>query len=122
MVTYEFILPFHTPTLNELLRMHWRSRQKRLNEIAWHFKAQHRSPQEPLQRARVIVERYTTGNPDPDGIRVVAKAILDVLQPCSKKHPLGLGFIADDSSKCIDLEVRTVVSKEKRTRILVMPL
>lgn len=32
-----------------------------------------------------------------------AKLLLDVLQPASKRHPGGLGVIADDSSRCIEL-------------------
>ena len=38
---------------------------------------------------------------DPDGLPTCAKHILDVLQPRSKKHPDGLGVIAEDTADCI---------------------
>jgi hypothetical protein len=119
----DITLPFRTPTLNELLRMHWRGRARALKTIAWEVRQLGGTPPPtPFQRARVTIYRYTTGVLDEDGLKSIAKGILDVLQPCSKKHPLGLGWIAGDDPKHLDLFVYTVKSTAKATRVVVEEL
>lgn len=118
----DITIPLRTPTFNELLRMHFRVRKKVLNEIAWEVRRlAGPAPAQPLARARVTIHRYTTGTLDEDGLGGVAKGILDVLQPVSKRHPLGLGWIASDGPNCLELRVLVVKSDAKATRILVEP-
>lgn len=119
-MTYDFTLPFRLLTFNQLMRMHFRKRKKHLSEIAWHVLAlAGPPPPQPFARARVVIERESTQEPDPDGLPATAKGLLDVLQPCSRRHPLGLGYILNDSSKCIDLEVRHMAGKGSRTRVMI---
>lgn len=116
----DITIPLRTPTFNQLLRMHFRRRRKVLKEIAWEVRRLGGvPPPEPLARARVTIHRYTTGTLDEDGLPAVAKGILDVLQPCSLKHPLGLGWIASDGPACLELQVLVVKSEAKATRIIV---
>lgn len=122
MLRYDLTLPFRTPTLNQLLRMHWRVRVKMLMKIAWEIKIAATPPPAPIVMAKVTIHRYTSGTPDPDGLGSVAKGILDVLQPCSKRHPLGLGFIAGDDPAHLELVVLTVKSAAKATRVIIEEL
>lgn len=118
---WDFTLPIRLPTINELLRKHFRVRKKLLNTVAWHIVASGaKPPVEPLKRCIIIVERSSTHEPDEDGMKLTAKSLLDVLQPPSKRHPLGLGFILEDSPKCIQaLEVRHIARQELRTRVII---
>lgn len=120
---YDFTIPVRVPTLNVLMRMHWRKRTKHIKEIAWYVVAgAGRPPAVPFAKAHVIIERESTQEPDPDGLIPSAKAILDVLQPVSIRHPCGLGFIANDSAACLTLEVRHIKGKGQRTRIIIKDL
>ena len=117
-------LPLRTPLTNQWMRMHFRSRMRYCRAIAVQI-AIHasRRPAEPLQRCRVVVERFSTQEPDRDGLFGSLKAVLDALQPQSRTHPYGLGFIADDSSSCItELLPKHVPGREKRTRITIESL
>jgi hypothetical protein len=118
---WDFTLPLRLPTFNQMLRMHFGARKRLLNNVAWHIVASGaRPPRTPLQRCRIIIERSSSQEPDPDGMTSCAKALLDVLQPPSKRHPLGLGYIAEDSSKCIEsLEVRHITQPQLRTRVII---
>lgn len=117
---YDFTIPVRVPTLNVLMRMHWRKRTKHLRQIAWYVVAlAGKAPSAPFAKAHVVIERESTQEPDPDGLSTAAKAILDVLQPCSKKHPCGLGFIANDSAECLTLEVRHIRGKGNNTRVII---
>jgi hypothetical protein len=121
--TYDFAIPIRLITLNELLRMHWSMRRKVANELAWEVRSQAMPPATPIRLCNVIIERTSTQEPDPDGKKSCAKLLLDILQPCSVKHPLGLGFIYEDSSACIkDLQVRHIHGTAKRTRIIIKEL
>lgn len=121
MIVYDFVLPIRLITYNKLLRMHFRARKEHLNQIAWYVRAEAGPPPaSPLQRVHIIIERFSTQEPDPDGIRSTAKGLLDVLQPVSKRHPLGLGYIENDNSKCVQhLEVRHIASASKKTRVII---
>lgn len=122
-LTYDFAIPIRLMTLNELLRMHWNMRRKVANELAWEVRSQALPPAKPIRHCKITIERTSTQEPDPDGIKSCAKLLLDILQPCSLKHPLGLGFIYEDSSACIrDLHVRHVRGTAKRTRIIIQEL
>lgn len=119
----DFHIPIRTPTFNELLRMHFTRRKKELKLIAWHVRvAAGAPPAQPFKRARVTIHRYTPRALDEDGKGGIAKGILDVLQPCSRKHPLGLGYIAGDDPEHLELAVLIVKSMKVATRIIIEEL
>jgi hypothetical protein len=117
----DITIPIRTPTGNELLRMHWRARARKLKEIAWLIREQAMPPATPLEKAKVTIHRYTPRQLDPDKLGNIAVGILDALQPCSKRHPLGMGFIAGDDPDHLELVVLTVKSTAVATRIIVEP-
>lgn len=124
----ELEIPIRTPTMNYWQRMHW-SRRKRLGkEIAmWLVVAINKSgaarPDRPIARCRILVERESTQEPDYDGLVGGLKPLLDALQPAGRRHPYGIGLIADDSPRClIDLETRHIPGKGQRTRIRIEPV
>ncbi len=123
MTTYDFTIPMRLPLLNKLLRMHFRARARTMQSLAWEIKLQAKPPAVPFARCAIIVERESPQAPDTDGLQASVKGLLDVLQPCSKRHPLGLGFIAEDSPSCLqELQVRHVSGKGARTRIIIREL
>lgn len=98
-----FTVPGAMVTANRWQRMHYRVRGKyaaSLGQVVAGL-TEGRRPTEPLAYARVDIARYSRGTPDYDGLVGGCKALLDVLQPASKRHPHGLGIIADDSMKHI---------------------
>lgn len=116
-----------TPLLNTVQRTHWAKRSKQRRALAWEVRvaAKGSIPAEPFARARVTVERRSIGTPDFDGVVGGMKALLDVLQPVSKRHPTGLGFIANDSPGCIDLvpvALRVATRGEQGTTVIVEEL
>lgn len=96
--------------LNVLLRMHWRARANYNRKIAAEAGklTAHRLGAPPLERARVLIERYSVQEPDQDGLVGGAKPVIDALLVRSSKHPHGLGFIVDDSPTHLTLDVRHV--------------
>ncbi len=115
------------PTVNTLLRLHWAKRQRiarRVQQLVWiELRKQGTLPASPLERVRIRVRRYASNAPDPDGMPTTAKLLLDVLQPLSKRHPLGLGVIADDSAACIAaLHVEHVPKRVARTEVEIEPV
>lgn len=116
-----FEIPLRVPLLNQLLRMHWAKRRKWSRDIAWAIRAAlpaNQYPASPLKKCRIHIERESTREPDEDGLYGSAKPVLDALQPPSKRHPLGLGIIADDSPRCLlRLTVRHLAGKGQRTII-----
>lgn len=119
----DITIPLRTPTLNQLLRMHFRARARHLKELAWEIRAAAGPPPAtPLQRVKVTVHRYTPQALDPDGRDGIAKGILDVLQPCSKRHPLGMGYIAGDDPAHLELTTMLVRSTQVATRIIIEPV
>lgn len=119
----DITIPYLTPTFNQMLRMHFRRRAKVLSHLAWTIRGlAGPSPAQPYERARVTIHRNSTGTLDDDGLKTIAKGILDVLQPVSKKHPLGLGWIAGDDPKHLELVVIPVKSSASTTRLVVEQL
>ena len=55
----------------------------------------------PIARCTVHVIRYTRKPLDKDNLYSSVKGLMDVLQPCSRTHPNGLGLIAEDSLECV---------------------
>lgn len=84
------------PLLNEWERMHWAKRgafKKALAREVWAAQLG-ALPSEPIKYATVKIWRHSIRQPDQDNL--IAKALLDVLQPAGKRHPYGLGIIAGD--------------------------
>lgn len=116
----EFTVPMRLPLMNKLLRMHFRARHRVMNQLAWEVKAAAKAPAVPFARCEITIERESPQEPDQDGLTASVKGLLDVLQPVSLRHPLGLGFIANDSPACIrGLEVRHIPGKGAKTRVII---
>lgn len=105
-----FTLPLLLPTPNQSLRLHWSKRRKHIRDIAWQAKILMlgKIPAEPFARARVRVWRHGITPLDPDAITASAKMLLDVLQPQSRRHPYGLGVIANDDAASLELSVQWI--------------
>lgn len=106
-MTIHFALPRTLPLLNSLLRTHWSKRRRNTTTLAWEVRGalDGQLPTHPLLRARVVIERWSVGTPDRDGLVASCKPLLDVLQPASDRHPYGLGVIAGDDPAHLTLEV-----------------
>lgn len=123
MRTFVIDIPDRTPTLNEWQRMHWSKRSRAGKVIASHIWSACRPPRTPLSRCRITVERTSTQAPDIDNLYGGLKPLLDALQPVSKRHPHGLGFIANDSPVCIaEMAVRHVPGRARRTVVTIEEL
>ena len=119
----EIVIPLRTPTLNDWQRMHWAKRRRIGQAMAWAILAQRvQFPpgRRMFERCHVQIWRESTMEPDHDGLIGGLKPLLDALQPSSKRHPYGLGLIADDSPRCVlSLTASHVASKASRTRIVI---
>lgn len=119
----EITIPVALPTINVLMRMHWAKRRTLGKEVAtmiWAAMRQARIAQsEPIHQCRIEIMRSARREPDPDNLPSTAKLILDALQPASKRHPIGLGVIADDSSKCVKALIVKHVPGSGSTRITI---
>lgn len=117
-----------TVTLNELIRMHWRSRRMLASSISSEFARQLPSDnlsRAPFERALVTITRYSIQEADYDGAVGGAKILVDTLLPFSKRHPHGLGLVRDDSPQHMTQRFVSVVvahRKEQRTEILIEPI
>lgn len=92
---------------NTLLRTHFRERRRLAKvwakELWWHG---HRvAPRVPFRRALVQIERRGIKVMDPDNLVGGVKLILDALQPVSRRHPHGLGWIDNDDPESLLLQV-----------------
>jgi Holliday junction resolvase RusA-like endonuclease len=101
-----------------MLRQHW-TRDYRLKKrwatlVQWAKFELPRRPQAPLERARVLVTRYSPGSMDIDNLYGSVKHLLDAL--------IVNGFIVDDSAKHIELQVKQVKDNRKRTFVMIEPL
>jgi hypothetical protein len=116
-----FTLPMVTPLLNVTLRTHFRDAkrlQARMSGLL-RMASQGRRPATPLQRARVTIERRSTGTPDQDNLVGGVKQLVDVLlvpqvlgvRGRKVRHALGLSFVVDDAPAHLELVVRSVKVK-----------
>jgi hypothetical protein len=89
--------------------MHHCVRARRRNALAWQVRvALGRRPDEPIAYARVIIERHGPRMLDADAAPGACKLLLDCLQPPSPRHPSGLGLIAGDDPRRLELIVRQI--------------
>ena len=112
MKTLKIVIPELPPSLNELLRMHYRGRMLERDKWVW-LVAGHTSRQaEPFQRARVKITYYFPDKRrrDPDNYAGGAKNIMDAI--------VARGLLADDSFQYVELTVAGEVDREHpRTEI-----
>jgi hypothetical protein len=83
--------------INTARPMHFGAKARLRKDLAWWFRGQHKPPPEPWEKARIHITRFSSSKPDYGNLVESAKPLIDVLQPNSKRHPQGLGFIVDDS-------------------------
>lgn len=117
-------IPRLAPLLNRYRAMHWTMRRRETGIWAQEMNVAliGQRPAQPIAKSAVTIYRHSTHEPDMDGLVASAKIILDVLQPPSKRHPYGLGIIADDKASACDLTVRWIKAAhrpEQRTVIVV---
>lgn len=86
---------------------------------------------EPFSKAHVIIERYSVGTPDNDGLQGGAKFLIDSLttprlldqkKPNARRvvrNKRGLGFIVDDAPQYAEIEVIGVKCKRDEQRTVV---
>lgn len=96
------------PLMNEWQRWHFRKRAKFMKNLAWEVRYLLQQTdiklcdaRFPLKRCRIRVVRFKQFGPEPDADAVLVKPLLDILQPTSKRHPYGLGLIADDTREVV---------------------
>lgn len=103
----EFFLPLNLPSENALIRLgRWRYRDLR-GDVATLVAAAltGRRPVKPYALVHVKMHRYSHQLIDEGNLHSCSKLVLDVLQPHSKRHPDGLGVIADDGACSLMLDV-----------------
>lgn len=116
-----FVLPFATPSLNELQRWHWAKRAKFRDQCALHLRVQRRNsmlplPVEPSGVMHVEVIRYSAGRLDFDNLAGGAKPLIDAL--------VRERIITDDSPRWLKSEYsqRSAPRGEGCTVIYIEPL
>jgi hypothetical protein len=110
-----FTLPFALPSLNQTLRTHWAKRGRQRDKLAWEIMAQlggpAHFPRPMFERCRVTVTRHGTKLLDHDNLAGSCKLLVDSLCAPSKRHPMGLGIIVDDTPERCEL----IAKQDKRT-------
>ncbi|RUT26918.1 hypothetical protein C0V97_03650 [Asaia sp. W19] len=88
-------------------------------------------PPEPFSKAHVVIERYSVGSPDNDGLQGGAKFLIDSLTTPRRlnvrtegarprtKNKRGLGFIIDDAPQYAEIEVIGIKCKRAEQRTVV---
>ena len=121
MTEYTFRLAAPLPLLNAWERTHYRAKARHKVALAWEvLAAVGTKPAKPIDRAEVLIWRHSVREPDQDGL--IAKGILDVLQPASKRHPYGLGIIAGDDPAHLVCRIQHVTAKRRAdqcTRVVI---
>ena len=120
-----FTLVAPLPLQNAWERMHWAARRSFKIALAWEIRGllTGQIPARPIEFAEVKIWRHSIREPDQDGM--IVKALLDVLQPCSKRHPYGLGIIKDDRpANCHSSirHVRALHRTDQCTRVAILAL
>lgn len=119
MIEMTFRLAAPLPLLNEWERMHFRAKGRHKTDLAWEILAAlGRKPAQPIERAEVLVWRHSIRAPDQDGL--IAKRLLDALQPASKRHPYGIGVIAGDDPARLVFRIQHVRAKHRTDQCTVV--
>lgn len=122
-------LPYAYNLLNVVQRKstRWRRNFKIqvAGEIHWQLVAAKTMPQQPMKRAKIVVERYSSGRPDHDGLVGGFKDILDCLttpvqqKKGALKNKFGIGLIVDDSMDHIETEYRAIKVKPGQAKTII---
>lgn len=78
------------------------------------------SGHQPMEKARIIIMRYSVGVCDPDAVPAASKPLIDLLLVPSKVHPHSFGLIQNDSPAHIELiavGVKVAHRHEQRTSV-----
>lgn len=113
-MTLSLTLPFATPTLNRLLRMHWAERRRLGKQCELWVSVAARQAATPRAQGRRWVEitRHGPRLLDDDNLRGGCKPVLDALRYA--------GLIADDSPDLVSVGYRQVIDRvEPRTTVRV---
>lgn len=75
------MIPFLPKPTNQLSRMHWAAKSKMVNEIKVLVRTLvgHRKPPQPLERATLTLTRFSSTQPDYDGLVSSFKHVIDGL-------------------------------------------
>lgn len=110
-----------TPMRNALDRMHYRTKRRLHDRLAAAFRAQlPNASGTPFGSAKVEIIRYSSKQPDRDGLYGSAKPILDAMQVASKRHPYGAYVIENDDPDTIDLDVRWEKCSPRAGKVIVL--
>jgi len=113
MRTLKITIPEIPPTLNVLLRMHYRERMEERDKWMLLIRKYTDRQAEPFQRARVKITYYFPDRKrrDPDNYAGAAKNIMDAL--------VARGLIPDDSFRHVELVIAGEVDRiNPRTEIM----
>lgn len=116
------VLPYPTPSLNQTLRRHWAAAKKARKALAWDISILSGAAIKPELRifpGRLTITRYGPILLDDDNLAGGCKDLIDILKPCSKANPFGLGVILGDDPGKLTLIVRQEKSTRKAARTVV---
>jgi hypothetical protein len=107
-----------------MMRTHFAARKRYIATLAWEVRAAILGPlpAAPLARSRVTIWRHSIQPLDADALAGSVKHLLDLLQPMSKRHPYGLGLIADDRADCCALSVHWVKARSRTEQRMVVQI
>lgn len=96
---YAFTLPSETPSNNQIKGMHFHAYKTTRNKWRKLVLAalQNVKPEQPLEKAALVVTRHCAGGLDWDNAYGGLKPMLDCLVSASMRNPDGLGLIKDDN-------------------------
>lgn len=110
----EIVIPAIPPSLNQLVRMHWRQREDQV--AMWHMEMiaagiRQKRPVEPFQKAVVTVTYYFPDYKRRDPDNYAPKLLMD---PLTKE-----GIIADDDFDHVTLTVKKGGVDRKNPRVVI---
>jgi len=109
-------IPEATPSLNRVFQGHWSRRHALRNKWAWLVRAARLEaklfPTQPLQKAKLTIERWGPKRLDHDNYVAGCKGMIDSLRV--------EGFIVDDSPGHIEARYIQHIGK-RRTRVCIEP-
>lgn len=118
-----FTLPLTlAPSRNALDRMHFRTKRRLLGEVANTYREQLQKQkfELPLGKVKIEVIRYSSTEPDPDGMMGFVKPLLDAMQVKSDRHPYGVGVIVNDDSSHVQLSTRWVKANPNKGKVVIL--
>lgn len=102
--SYGLVLAEATPSNNVLRGLHfhaYKHLRRRWRLLTLQALGSAAPPAKPLERAYVVVHRHCAGALDWDNAYGGLKPLLDCLVEPNRRNPDGLGFIRDDSPRCM---------------------